>query len=117
MNFFGFTLPQLEAYFEGIGENKAKAKAMFRRVYKENASCAGELDFTDRLKERIMADIELPSLEIEERLERPEACKLLFLCCPLGKSRWICSGQERLTFTITTNGDIISRSTTTLRNG
>ena len=77
MDFFGMTLPRLEAYFEGIGENKAKAKAMFRRFYKENALSWEELDFTVRLKSRISEDMSFPTPEIEERLDRPEACKLL----------------------------------------
>mgnify|MGYP002514642370 CR=1 FL=1 len=78
MDFFALTLPRLEEYFESIGENKAKAKAMYRKIYKENVSALDGLGFTPKLTKRLEADFLLPEFKIEEQLEQPEACKLLF---------------------------------------
>ena len=44
MNIYGFTVKKLEDYFSSIGENPAKAKIVFRAVYRDKINAFSEIE-------------------------------------------------------------------------
>ena len=44
MNIYGLTVKKLEEYFKSIGENSAKAKIVFRAVYRDKINSFSEIE-------------------------------------------------------------------------
>ncbi len=79
MNIYDQTLKMLENYFKSYGENPAKAKIVFRAVYKEKVSSFSQINnLSTTVKERLISDFELTNIEFLTKSEDENACKYLF---------------------------------------
>lgn len=56
MDFFGMTLASLENFFHQQGENKAKAKILFKSVYRNGQAIENIAEFSDKTKQLIMGN-------------------------------------------------------------
>ena len=82
MNIYDFTLEKLEQYFTSLGENKSKAKFLFKSLYKERRdSFEGIEGIKPALAKRLEADFTPYSLRTLEKCEDESASKLLFELC------------------------------------
>lgn len=77
MNFFGFTLQKLRAYFEERGENPAKAGILFDGIYKQGARDFRGFGFAERVVEKLERDLEFTLPRVVEKPECSDAAKLL----------------------------------------
>lgn len=79
MNIYGFTVKMLESYFVSAGENIAKAKIVFRAVYRDKINSFYEISgLSDAVKKRLENDFDFGKIELADMLESDEACKYLF---------------------------------------
>ncbi|MBO7667168.1 MAG: 23S rRNA (adenine(2503)-C(2))-methyltransferase RlmN [Firmicutes bacterium] len=77
-NIYGQTLEQLQEYFRRQGENPAKARIVFRRLYREG--CASFSDLTPLgtgLRQKLADDFSLERPAVLRRLEDEKAIKYL----------------------------------------
>ena len=68
MDFYGMTFKALEEYFELRGENKAKAKILFKSIYRENLKIEDITELSDRTKRLIKEDFSF-TLPIETTVQ------------------------------------------------
>lgn len=68
MDFYGMTFKALEEYFELRGENKAKAKILFKSIYHENLKIEDITELSDRTKRLIKEDFSF-TLPIETTVQ------------------------------------------------
>lgn len=79
MEFYNQTIPMLENYFTSFGENPAKAKIVFKAIYKENASSFLEIkNLSQPIKEKLLNDFTFTKLDLITKHENEDTCKYLF---------------------------------------
>ncbi len=79
MNIYGFTVKMLEDYFASAGENIAKAKIVFRAVYRDKIKAFCEIkSLSDAVIKKLEADFDFGKIELVDKLEGDAACKYLF---------------------------------------
>lgn len=79
MNIYNFTYTALENYFESISENKAKAKIVFNRLYKNRISSFKDItELNERVTERLSGELLFGRLAVLDVRNGTEAAKLLF---------------------------------------
>ena len=79
MNIYGVSIKQLENYFEAFGENKAKAKIVFRAVYKDKIKSFFEIkNLGDAVKKKLDCDFDFGEIEMADMSYGEDTCKYLF---------------------------------------
>lgn len=79
MEFYNQTIPMLEQYFTSFGENPAKAKIVFKAIYKENACSFLEINpLSLPIKEKLLRDFTFTELNLITKHENEDTCKYLF---------------------------------------
>ncbi len=79
MNIYGFTIKKLEDYFLNTGENPAKAKIVFRAVYRDGISSFYDIvNLGDAVKGRLESDFDFEKIKLVTTSESADTCKYLF---------------------------------------
>lgn len=79
MNIYGLTVKKLEDYFKSTGENPAKAKIVFRAVYRDKIKSFDEIkNLGDAVKNKLKNDFELTKIQLVTKTESADTCKYLF---------------------------------------
>ncbi len=79
MEFYNQTIPMLEHYFASFKENPAKAKIVFKAVYKENASSFMDIkSLSLPIREKLSNDFTFTELDLITKHENEDTCKYLF---------------------------------------
>ena len=79
MNIYGFTIKKLEDYFTAIGENTAKAKIVFRAVYRDCISSFYDIEnLGDAVKGKLDKDFDFEKISLVTKSESADTCKYLF---------------------------------------
>lgn len=82
MNIYGFTVKMLEDYFASIGENRAKARIIFKAVYRDKIGSFSELEnLSGNVKNQLDNDFCFGKIELVDMLESESTCKYLFRLC------------------------------------
>lgn len=77
MNIYGKTLKGLREYFVSIDENPAKANIIYEGIYKRGITDLREFGFSDRVNDRICADLTFDIPKVVDKRENDSAAKLL----------------------------------------
>ena len=79
MNIYSQSIKMLEAYFKSFGENPAKAKIVFRALYRDKIPSFYDIaELSDAVKSRLSADFEFSGMELVTKYETETTCKYLF---------------------------------------
>lgn len=79
MNIYNFTYHELENYFVSLSENKAKAKIIFNRLYKNKIASFGEItELNGRITEKLSSEMQINRLKVLDVRNGGEAAKILF---------------------------------------
>ena len=79
MNIYGQSLKMLEDYFRASGENPAKAKIVFKCLYRNKISSFFDItELAESVKARLSADFEFSGIELITKSESDSTCKYLF---------------------------------------
>lgn len=79
MNIYGFTIKKLEDYFKVIDENPAKAKIVFRAVYRDKINSFKEIEnLGDAVKGKLGNDFNFSKIQLVTTSESVDTCKYLF---------------------------------------
>lgn len=79
MNIYGFTVKKLEDYFKSIGENPAKAKIVFKALYREKINSFNEIkNLGETIKNKLDEDFEFSKIQLVTTSESEDTCKYLF---------------------------------------
>ena len=69
----------LEDYFKSFGENPAKAKIVFKAIYRENANSFLNINnLSEPIKAKLEADFDFTNIELVTKSESVDTCKYLF---------------------------------------
>ena len=69
----------LEDYFKSFGENPAKAKIVFKAIYRENANSFLNINnLSEPIKAKLEADFDFTKIELVTKSESVDTCKYLF---------------------------------------
>lgn len=85
MNFYGLTLSDLENYFIGKGDNKAKAKILYKSIYRNEIPLESIEELSAKTKAYILEDFTFDLPEEIERLDDGETAKSLLRFSDGGK--------------------------------
>ncbi len=78
-NIYGLTVKNLENYFIGLGENPAKAKIVFKAVYRDKISDFSQiLSLSKKTTDMLSRDFEIRLPMLAAKTETNDACKYLF---------------------------------------
>lgn len=77
MNFYDFTLPELEDYFINQGENKAKAQILYREIYRNKKSFEEIKELSDKTKDKISKDFSFSLPTVIAKQEDGDTVKVL----------------------------------------
>lgn len=79
MNIYSHTVKMLEDYFKSFGENPAKAKIVFKTIYRENANSFLNINnLSQPIKGKLEKDFEFTKIELVTKSESEDTCKYLF---------------------------------------
>ena len=79
MNIYSHTVKMLEDYFKSFGENPAKAKIVFKAIYRENANSFLNINnLSQPIKGKLEKDFEFTKIELVTKSESEDTCKYLF---------------------------------------
>ncbi len=79
MEFYNQTIPMLEDYFASFGENPAKAKIIFKAIYKENVNSFLKIqNLSLPIKEKLVKDFTFTIPTLLTKSENEDTCKYLF---------------------------------------
>ena len=79
MNIYGQSIQMLEDYFRSSGENPAKAKIVFKCLYRNKITSFFDIaGLSDAVKTRLAADFEFSGIELVTKSEAETTCKYLF---------------------------------------
>lgn len=79
MNIYSQTVKMLEDYFKSFGENTAKAKIVFKAVYREKVTSFLKIDnLSQPIKEKLARDFEVDKIRMLTKSESADTCKYLF---------------------------------------
>lgn len=79
MNIYGLTVKKLEDYFKSIGENPAKAKIVFKAVYRDKINSFKEIsNLGEPIKYRLEKDFDFDKILLVTKSEGEDTCKYLF---------------------------------------
>ncbi len=79
MNIYGYTVKMLEDYFASIGENTAKAKIVFRAVYRDKIKSFDQINnLGDAVKSKLKKDFDFSQIQVVAKSESEDTCKYLF---------------------------------------
>lgn len=76
---YGLDLKHLEEYFKSIGENPAKAKIVFRALYKEKIKSFSEIqELSVKTNARLKSRFTIGNISLAAKTESEDTCKYLF---------------------------------------
>lgn len=79
MNIYGYTIKKLEEYFKSFGENPAKAKIVFKAIYRQKLSSFLNIDnLSEPIKNKLEKDFDFTKIELVDKSESADTCKFLF---------------------------------------
>ena len=79
MNIYGLTVKKLEDYFKAFGENPAKAKIVFRAVYRDKITSFGQIETLSKpIKDKLENDFDFGKIALVTKSEGEDTCKYLF---------------------------------------
>lgn len=79
MNIYSQTVKMLEDYFKSFDENPAKAKIVFKSVYREKTTSFFKIDnLSQPIKEKLANDFDFGKIELVTKSESADTCKYLF---------------------------------------
>ena len=79
MNIYGFTLKKLEDYFVSMGDNPAKAKIVFKALYRDKINSFKEIQsLGNAIKIKLDEDFDFLKIQLVTTSESSDTCKYLF---------------------------------------
>jgi len=79
MNIYSHTVKMLENYFISYGENPAKAKIVFKAIYREKITSFLKINnLSLPVKDKLENDFEFTKIELVTKSESKDTCKYLF---------------------------------------
>jgi len=79
MNIYGQTIAMLENYFKSFGENPAKAKIVFKALYREKITSFMDIkSLSLPIKSKLQKDFTQQQIELITEVNGQDACKYLF---------------------------------------
>ena len=79
MNIYGYTIKKLEDYFKSFGENPAKARIVFKAIYRNKITSLFEINnLSQPVKHKLERDFELTGIKLITKSESQDTCKYLF---------------------------------------
>ena len=79
MNIYGLTVKKLEEYFKSLGENPAKAKIVFKAVYRDKINSFKQIsNLGESIKNKLDEDFEFSKIQLVTTSESEDTCKYLF---------------------------------------
>lgn len=77
MNFYDLTLPELENYFISKGQNKAKAKILYKSIYRSKTALQNIAELSEKTRAEAAKDLSFPIPEAITVNENRETAKAL----------------------------------------
>lgn len=79
MNIYNQTVKMMEDYFKSLGENPAKAKIVFKELYKGQLRSFYDIkNLSAPIKEKLSSDFTFEQIELITKTESPDTIKFLF---------------------------------------
>lgn len=79
MNIYGYTVKMLESYFESKNENIAKAKIVFKALYRDKIKSFDQISVLSKpVTDMLSVDFEISHAKVIDKSENEDTCKLLF---------------------------------------
>ena len=79
MNIYGYTVKMLESYFESKNENIAKAKIVFKALYRDKIKSFDQISALSKpVTDMLSNDFEIGHAKVIDKSENNDTCKLLF---------------------------------------
>ena len=79
MNIYGYTVKKLEDYFKAFGENPAKAKIVFKAVYRDKIASFNKIaNLSEPIKNKLGNDFSFEKIRLVTTSESEDTCKYLF---------------------------------------
>lgn len=79
MNIYGYTIKKLEDYFKSFDENPAKAKIVFKAVYRDKIVSFKQIaNLSEPIKNKLENDFNFAKIQLVDKSESKDTCKFLF---------------------------------------